>query len=411
MDFFMQIQGPSYGTHGNGFNADWWMNQDSFSSCQSNAIDDERKNFMEDHFREIESIHASQRKTMELFQSAQRAHEEKMTNHVSPSWPDQSLESVYPKQGRTRSRVHALVQVFEKNAEVVEEPPRNQEQSTNLEEMMSLLQERLVETSQGKEELERKIQLMEKELEDKEALGKVKIEELEVKNEKLTLEVNMLKEENATFRRKVGEVSNKNKELEIQVGRLEVERNSTSREFEDLARLFEEFEEECARKTRKLLMEAERKAKALEETKEALGRKDEALKIAKVKECDYIVYVDKVEKEVKELQLKQHQRPHSHQPRGSFLNHPPTCYFCFQKGHFKAHCFKFHKHEKLRKSRNRKSPPRVKQIWVRKDLVDQVRPKVKEKGKSTQLVWVVKKNIFPNLIKPPLVDDTPSTST
>ena len=93
-------------------------------------------------------------------------------------------------------------------------------------------------------------------------------------------------------------------------------------------------------------MEVERKAKALEETKEALGRKDEALKIAKVKECDYIVYLDKAEKEVKALQMKQHQRPHSHQPRGSFLNHPPTCYFCFQKGHFKAQCFKFHKHKK-----------------------------------------------------------------
>ena len=109
--------------------------------------------------------------------------------------------------------------------------------------------------------------------------------------------------------------------------------------------------------------------------------------------------------------MKQHQRPHSHHPKGSFLNHPHTCYFFFQKGHLKAHCFKFHKHEKLRKSRNRKTPPRVKQIWVRKDLVDRVRPKGKEKGKSTQLVWVVKKNQFPNLVKPPLVDDTPSTCT
>ena len=109
MDYFTNYQGPSYGTHRNGLNADWWMNQDSFSSCQSNAIDDERKNFMEDHFREIGSIHASQRKTMELFQSAQRAHEEKMSNHVILSRPDQSLESGYPKQGRTMSRVHALV--------------------------------------------------------------------------------------------------------------------------------------------------------------------------------------------------------------------------------------------------------------------------------------------------------------
>ena len=68
-------------------------------------------------------------------------------------------------------------------------------------------------------------------------------------------------------------------------------------------------------------------------------------------------------------------------------------------------------HKKMRKSRNRKSPSRVKQSWVRKDLVNQVRPKVKEKGKSTQLVWVAKKNQFPNLVKPPLVDVTPSTST
>ena len=294
----MQNQGPNYETHGNGFNADWWMNQDSFSSCQSNAIDDERKNIMEDHFREIESIHASQRKTMELFQSAQRAHEERMSNHVIPSWPDQSIESGYPNQGRTRNRVHALVQVFEKGVKIEEDPLKNQERSMKLEETLSLLQEKLVKTSQEKEEVkeefERKLQLMMKELEDKETLGKVKVEELEMQNKKLTLEVNMLKEENGTFRRKVGEVYNKNKELELQVGRLEVERNSASREFEDFARLFEEFEDECARKTRKLLMEVERKGKSLEEMKEALGRKDEALKIAKVKECDYIVYVDKV---------------------------------------------------------------------------------------------------------------------
>ncbi|KAI9176618.1 hypothetical protein LWI28_005111 [Acer negundo] len=212
--------------------------------------------------------------------------------------PDQLLESVYPKQGRTRSRVHALVQEYENGAEIKDEPPKNQERSTKLEEKLFLLQEKFVETSQGKEELEIKLQLMMKELEDKKALGKVKLEELEKQNKKLTLEVNLLKEENGTFRRKVGEVSNKNKELEIQVGRLEVERNSTSKEFEDLAKLCEEFEEEYARKTRKLLMEVDQKVKALEETKEALGRKDETLKVAKVKECDNIVNLDKVEKEV-----------------------------------------------------------------------------------------------------------------
>ncbi|KAI9174893.1 hypothetical protein LWI28_024212 [Acer negundo] len=222
------------------------------------------------------------------------------------------------------------------------------------------------------------------ELEENEALGKAKIEELEVQNEKLILEVNLLKEENGTFQRK---------------------------EIEDLAKLSEEFEEEYARKTRKLLMEVERKEKAMEETKEALGRKDEALKVAKVKECDYIVNLDTVEKEVKALQMRKHHGPHSHLPRGSFLNHPPTCYFSLQNGHLKAHCLKFHKYKKMRESRNKKNTPRVRKIWVRKDLVNQVRPKGKQKGKSTQFVWVAKKNQFPNLVKSPLVDVTHSTST
>ena len=55
------------------------------------------------------------------------------------------------------------------------------------------------EKEEVREEFERKLQLLMKELEDKEALGKVKVEELEVQNKKLTLEVNMLKEENSTY--------------------------------------------------------------------------------------------------------------------------------------------------------------------------------------------------------------------
>ena len=82
---------------------------------------------MEDHFRDNKRFQASQRETMELFQSAQQAHEKKMTNHVLPSWPDQSIESINPKQGRSRNRVHALVQVFEKGAEIEEESLKNQE--------------------------------------------------------------------------------------------------------------------------------------------------------------------------------------------------------------------------------------------------------------------------------------------
>ena len=73
---------------------------------------------------------------MELFQSAQQAHEVKMSNHVIPSRPDQSQESCYPKQGRTRCRVHALVQVYDNGVETKDEPPRNQERSTKLEETL-----------------------------------------------------------------------------------------------------------------------------------------------------------------------------------------------------------------------------------------------------------------------------------
>ena len=85
MDFFTDYQGPSYGNCGNSFNLDWLTNQDSFSSFQPNAIDDERKNFMEDHICEIQNIRPSQGKNMELFQSTQQAQEEKMTNHVLTS--------------------------------------------------------------------------------------------------------------------------------------------------------------------------------------------------------------------------------------------------------------------------------------------------------------------------------------
>ena len=62
-----------------------------------------------------------------------------MTNHMLPSWPDQSLELVNPKQGRIRNRVHALVQVFENGAEIEEEPSKNRERSMKFEEKLSLL--------------------------------------------------------------------------------------------------------------------------------------------------------------------------------------------------------------------------------------------------------------------------------
>ena len=62
-------------------------------------------------------------------------------------------------------------------------------------------------------------------------------------------------------------------------------------------------------------MEVEQKVNVLEEVKEALSKKEEALKIAKVKECNYIVKLDKVEKVVKSLAIKQNHMPHGHSSR------------------------------------------------------------------------------------------------
>ena len=63
----------------------------------------------------------------------------------------------------------------------------------------------------------------------------------------------------------------------------------------------------------------------------------------------------------------------------------------------------------VEKPRNRKSPPSIKKIWVRKDLMNQTRKKGKEMmGKSSTFVWIVKKSEFPNLVKPPLVNPNPT---
>ena len=64
----------------------------------------------------------------------------------------------------------------------------------------------------------------------------------------------------------------------------------------------------------------------------------------------------------------------------------------------------------VEKSRSRRSPPRIRKIWVRKDRLDQVKNISKDRMvKSSTLVWVVKSGEFPNLVKPPLVDNIPST--
>ena len=94
----------------------------------------------------------------------------------------------------------------------------------------------------------------------------------------------------------------------------------------------------------------------------------------------------------------------SYNQTGRFTNKPITCYFCAKMGHTKARCFRFKRFIASR-FRTRIDPPKVKQIWVRKDLVSQVRPM----GRDTTYrhlapILVVKKHVLPNPVKPPLVD-------
>ena len=63
----------------------------------------------------------------------------------------------------------------------------------------------------------------------------------------------------------------------------------------------------------------------------------------------------------------------------------------------------------VEKPRNRRSPPRIRKFWVRKESMNQMRKKGKEMmGKSSTFIWIVKKSEFPNLVKPPLVNPNPT---
>ena len=84
------------------------------------------------------------------------------------------------------------------------------------------------------------------------------------------------------------------------------------------------------------------KANALEEVKGALRKKEEALKITQMKECDFIAQLDEVEKKVKALQVNQIQQPQSHSSKGSSSNSNLICYVCSRREHFKATNFKFY---------------------------------------------------------------------
>ena len=145
-----------------------------------------------------------------------------------------------------------------------------------------------------------------------------KVIKLQKLNKKIILEVKILRVENGTLKKANGEVSNKSKELEGQHERIEAEKCITLKELEDLAMVSKEFEDEIGRKSRTMQREIVQKAKALEEAKGALSKKEE---------------------EVEALQVKQRQRPQSSSKgsssKGSSSNSNIFCYLCSRIEHFR----------------------------------------------------------------------------
>ena len=141
-------------------------------------------------------------------------------------------------------------------------------------------------------------------------------------------------------------------------------------------------------------MSVEANNKALEEVKEEISKKEVALKIAKVKECDYLVEIDRMEQAIKTLTKDGHSKPQALMQKGRIPSFPLSCYFCHRKGHVKSRCFEFLKHANHEQVRPMMNPNHVKKIWVRKDLVNQVR--VESRGP----ISVVKRKINECLIDP-----------
>ena len=95
---------------------------------------------------------------------------------------------------------------------------------------------------------------------------------------------------------------------------------------------------------------------------------------------------------IKELTNDGPSRPQPPMQKGRFPSYPLTCYFCHKKAHVKSRCFEFLKHANNDRNRPIRRSNHVKKIWVRKDLVNQVR------DESMGPIWVVKKKMSYNVV-------------
>ncbi|KAI9194293.1 hypothetical protein LWI28_004867 [Acer negundo] len=86
--------------------------------------------------------------------------------------------------------------------------------------------------------------------------------------------------------------------LTMRIDVLTKERNEALKVGEELTRPVESQDEEFNRRMRKFLMKIERKDKKCQALEEELVRKESALKIFKVKECDLIVELDQAKQKI-----------------------------------------------------------------------------------------------------------------
>ena len=121
-----------------------------------------------------------------------------------------------------------------------------------------------------------------------------------------------------------------------------------------MASLVESQEEEFNRRMGKILVELEGKDRKCQTLEEEVKKKDVALKISKVNECDLLVMLDQAEQTVITLTknskkneaasssfakpTKEGLKPPPPKRKGSIPYFPGACYFCHFKGDKQTHC-------------------------------------------------------------------------
>ncbi|KAK3225650.1 hypothetical protein Dsin_005512 [Dipteronia sinensis] len=197
----------------------------------------------------------------------------------------------------------------------------------------------------------------------------------------------------------INELVSKNTDLMMRMEVLEKERDEAIKRAEDLTRIIEEQEEDFTRKTRKMQWQVELKDKAIDAIKEELSRKEVALKVVRVKECDRLVELEKAESTIKVLTEEQsimeeilryntierdanHPKERVTKIGGSSSYFPYKCHFCHTRGHKKAQCVEFIGMRKKKQSMPKVKPRKIRQVWVQKDKLDQVRDTIVDEKKT-----------------------------